>query len=444
MTRAHDERASSPLDRAAAVVRDAVDAPDLGARHAVERARLVRAATAPRRSGAARGALAVAVVAIAAIAGGAVAKLGANARERALTFEVGADRAVGAVGAYYAPFGDLEAALRFSDGSVVALEPHARARVTSTDAHGAAVLVEQGKARFDVRHLDGTTWTVAVGPYSVRVVGTQFSAAWDASSRRVEVEVVQGRVRVVGPGAEAGVEVGDRERFVSSATGSVEKVPALVPAPPADPARPEPASPPSAVAVAVAVPPAVGAAPARSSAAAAASAAPGGLHTVFPDSAAPPAATSAGWGALAARGAFADVVADAESRGVDTVVASAGADDLATLADAARFTGKASVARAALGALRSRFAGSSRAATAAFLLGRMADDSGQSGSALAWYDRYLAEAPGGSFVAEAAGRRVVALRRSGDSAAAAAAASDYLRRWPNGGYARVARELAAP
>ena len=70
--------------------------------------------------------------------------------------------------------------------------------------------------------------------------------------------------------------------------------------------------------------------------------------------------------------------------------------------------------------------------SAAFLLGRMADDGGSPAQALRWYDTYLEQAPGGGLAAEALGRRMLALKRLGNVPQSQDAARDYLRRFPNG------------
>jgi TolA-binding protein len=135
-------------------------------------------------------------------------------------------------------------------------------------------------------------------------------------------------------------------------------------------------------------------------------------------------------------------VADAERRGLPRVLASADDEDLATLADAARFIGKDELARRALLAERRRFSGSVRAAEAAFLLGRLEEGSdGGATRALAWYDRYLKEAPNGRYVSEALGRKMTALQKSDRAPEALAIASDYLRRFPTGSYAHAAAAL---
>jgi len=147
---------------------------------------------------------------------------------------------------------------------------------------------------------------------------------------------------------------------------------------------------------------------------------------------------------LVVQGRHARVLDEADARGIDGVIATASEADLGAVADAARYAGRRDLARRALLALRSRFGSSPRAVSASFLLGRLMDDGGSSREAVEWYDRYLAEAPGGPFVPEAQGRRMLALRRLGDLEASRRAADDYLRRFPGGPYAGVASEIAHP
>ena len=88
------------------------------------------------------------------------------------------------------------------------------------------------------------------------------------------------------------------------------------------------------------------------------------------------------------------------------------------------------------------FAGSPRAADAAFFLGRLDENGGRGpGAALAWYERYLDEAPSGSYVAEALGRKMMAVEELHGAAAARNVAEQYLRRFPRGSYAGAARAL---
>jgi hypothetical protein len=143
-----------------------------------------------------------------------------------------------------------------------------------------------------------------------------------------------------------------------------------------------------------------------------------------------------------AAGKTAAVVADAERRGLAKVLDSSGSEDLAALADASRFEKRDDLARRALLAQRRRFPRSLRAREASFLLGRL-DDATDDGAetALGWYDRYLDEAPGGAYVSEALGRKMMDLERTHRRAEAVAVAADYLRRFPSGIYFHAAQAL---
>jgi len=117
-------------------------------------------------------------------------------------------------------------------------------------------------------------------------------------------------------------------------------------------------------------------------------------------------------------------------------------EDLAALANAARYKREDELARRVLLVQRRRFPRSVRARDASFLLGRLEDTSGgDADAALGWYDRYLVEAPDGAYVSEVLGRKMMALRRSGRQAEASEIAADYLRRFPAGTYAHAARSL---
>ncbi len=137
-----------------------------------------------------------------------------------------------------------------------------------------------------------------------------------------------------------------------------------------------------------------------------------------------------------------DIVADAEQRGVDVVLSTASDADLMALANAARYTGRPDLARRSLLALRSRFAGGIRAASAAFLLGRTAEDTGHAAEAGGWYDRYLEEAPSGALAAEALGRAMVLRRGLGQGEVARQHAASYLKHYSDGPYAATARDIA--
>ena len=145
------------------------------------------------------------------------------------------------------------------------------------------------------------------------------------------------------------------------------------------------------------------------------------------------------WAHLVAQGKFREVLADAQRRGVDQILASAPLADLAALSDAARYARNGALAKKALLAERQRFPNSRAASDAAFLLGRLAEDSG--GGAMAWYDRYLAKSPNGPYASQALGRKMMLSFRDGGPAGAEPLAKEYLERYPNGPYASAARKL---
>jgi TolA-binding protein len=152
---------------------------------------------------------------------------------------------------------------------------------------------------------------------------------------------------------------------------------------------------------------------------------------------------STDWAAALAAGRFADILRDADARGIPTALALAGSGDLAALADAARFERRDDVARDALLEQRRRFPSAAPARDAAFLLGRIDEANGRRAGARAWYERYLAESPEGTYASEALGRTMTVI--DGDSALEQkrAVARRYLARFPHGPYAAEARALSA-
>ena len=94
---------------------------------------------------------------------------------------------------------------------------------------------------------------------------------------------------------------------------------------------------------------------------------------------------------------------------------------------------------------RRRFPENKRARLALFLLGRVAWDlEGDPKGAEKWFRAYLHVDPRGELAEEALGRLVEVLSRSGKGRPARQAAKQYLRRFPDGGYAPLARTLVSP
>jgi hypothetical protein len=151
------------------------------------------------------------------------------------------------------------------------------------------------------------------------------------------------------------------------------------------------------------------------------------------------ASVELGWAKSVAQGKFAEVIGDAERRGIESTIASASQSELSALADAARYGRRPALARRVLLATRSRFGGSRSAVEAAFFLGRIVEDEG--GDAIKWYDRYLSESRHGAYAAQALGRKMMLVYGRQGAAGAKPIARDYLRRYPKGPYASTAQRI---
>jgi hypothetical protein len=391
----------------------------------------------------------------------------ANAAPR-LTFAIeGATGTGGYIAGGRAPGGRLA----FSDGTVVALEPGSHVWVMSTGAEGARIRIEDGQARFMVRHRPSTHWTVEAGPFVVLVTGTVFEVRWSGAEDLFRVKLYEGSVVVQGPftggsvrlapGQELEAHPGEGTLRIGSALATVSEEPSA-----SETRAPAGAAPPAGIALAAPVsaapPPAIAALPVRprplvsrppvaaalrAPARAPHAPAPRPAHVVpapAPAEERPsaPSDVGAGWARDVARGRFELVLRDAAACGPDQCVGVLAADRLSALADAARYAGRPEVARRALLAQRARFAGSDTGQEAAFLLGRLAEGAGSAREALGWYRRYLGEAPAGTFAAEALGRVMLLEHERRDVEAARATARQYLDRFPGGVYAQRAREIS--
>lgn len=354
----------------------------------------------------------------------------------ALTFVFGASNEAGKVGAWISspPEG---MPLRFSDGTVILLAPGTSARVTHADAHGSDVLLERGSVHAAVVHKDAaTSWQVHAGPFEVRVVGTEFDAAWEPASGALDVHVIEGRVIVMGPLLDDGRAVSSEERLRVSLRDS----------------RFEMRRVPSAYATATQAPEvaSAGAAAEPTLAAPSKEAGSGGsppnassILSVTPPGTAVHASTSptqkaSEWRTLARAGKHKAALDAAVAEGYDRVLTSAGAADLILLADSARFAGDSGRAKSAL--LAARKAGEK--GVSAFLLGKIAaDGQGASGEAAQWFETYLSESPSGALAEQALGRLIELRKRGGQMSGARAAAELYLQKYPTGGYAAAARDV---
>jgi len=317
------------------------------------------------------------------------------------------------------------AQLLFTDGSQIGLHRAARLTVASLTARGSDIRLLDGQVDVEVRHQPDTAWTFQAGPYTVRVKGTAFELGWDAAQKHLTLRMRTGVVALARPGSGPALVVTGGESVLLDELGNSL-------APPAGAQLPPPT--------------------ARSggSMPAAGGDAGGPLHLDRNGKASDrrrvrPSAVHAEWGALLARGAFEEIVdqANRTRASLDACLGSDTEQNLAALADAARYTHRSELARRALQALRARFPSTNRARDAAFFLARLSESSGGGArEAVGWYERYLEEAPGGSYAEEALGREMILFGRTTDlHARARAVAGRYLRDYPHGLYTNEATSL---
>ncbi len=329
-------------------------------------------------------------------------------REQKLSFTVGKEARPGELHAWEAAPAKDKLPLRFSDGTKLELEPAARAQVVRLDPTGAEVVLDSGRARFDVVPRKDGDWRVRTGPIVVYVKGTRFDFSWDEHQEEFWLHLYEGSVVI------RGCSFGDGQRFERGqeahgfCRGKQASAPEVV-----TPKALEQLAPPAVTAESGPLPER----PSRAS------------------------APRASWRSLARDGHFRLAYDAAVLDGFEAECEAAGASDLMLLGDAARLSAQRAAATQAYTSARRRFPGSDAAARAAFTLGRLAFDSGDHATAMRWFETYLAEQPSGALAPSAFDRLLETALRSGDSQRTKSIAERYLARYPSGAYADEARRI---
>ncbi len=430
--RSHPD-ADETVERLVELAREA-PAKDLTPREAAGLHRLERALRAGQRPRAVerrrRWTLAISATVLAAAALAVVLR-----RDRALTYEVSSGTV--SEGGYIAT-GDTEASLRFSDRSELEVTPGTRVRVSDLQVHGARVMLEGGMLHVRVHHEPQAAWTLDAGPYVVHVTGTEFDLGWRVEDQTFDLRLHNGSVVVEGPLAEAGVRVRAGQHLVANGNaGTLSLVDELNGHPSSSDVTPAvPAPLPSNAALAVPAPLA-----SQSAASPLAAAETSRSRSRDPVAAGRVRADKPSWNARVAHGDFDGVIADAEQYGVERALAESSVADLAALADAARYARRQDLARRALMALRTRYAGSVQARDASFFLGGLAENQKDDDVSLGWYDVYLGENANGAYAPQALGRKMMLVQRLKGTNSAVPIASEYLSRFPEGPYAASAHKL---
>jgi ferric-dicitrate binding protein FerR (iron transport regulator) len=322
--------------------------------------------------------------------------------------------------------------LLFSDESRVDLAAQARLTVDAVDARGAQITLLDGSIDVYVNPRRDAGWTFAAGPFRVKVKGTAFRLEYAAKLGRMSLRMTSGLVEVAGArGLAVPVAAGESlALFAEPTLAARSPIPTSSPPPGEEKSedQPVPAERPASIA-------------SRGSGSPADPSHRRPTARPREEREATPQPVTVAWSKLITQGKFAEIVADAEKRGIDSTLAEGGPADLSSLADAARYTKRHELARRTLLAIRTRFAGTEPARDASFFLGRLGETvPGQAQTALAWYETYVREAPHGLYASEALGREMTLLVPTARERAGKLA-KQYLERFPHGSQAELARSL---
>ena len=275
--------------------------------------------------------------------------------------------------------------LRFSDGTSVALGPETTINITETTRFGGTVVVGQGRARAQIVHTPSARWTFKAGPFQVRVTGTEFDLGWDPNSETLELALHQGSVELSGPTLDKPRKLRKGE-FIRLQLAEKRQQHA-------EEAQLEQKQ-------------LTGASSAQSNQE----------------------------DADATESSAEERSDSRQNSRITRDLSQTSSQDLWDLSQSARLSGKPTLARDALLALRTHHG--TRGQTA-FLLGKINADQLQNGAeAIRWFQTYLKEVPGGSLSEQAWGRLI---ELQAGTAAGRKSARDYLDRYPNGSYKTLAQ-----
>lgn len=356
---------------------------------------------------------------------------------------------------------EREVALRFSDGSQIAVARKSRARLMGLRSTGADVSLESGSMNVKVKHREDTSWLVGAGPYGVHVIGTKFDVRYQPEDDSFELSLHEGKVEISGCAFGAGYRMlagqtvrasckdnrydtstlSGEQSGPAAGSGSVESF-MQKPAEPAPTPTSEPAE--HAAAQPAAAPVAAEVTPPKPEVTSAPVTTPSAHPARQPAEAAraPVAHGPAEWQSLARAGHFAQALRAARAIGFERECARGSAEDVSLLAKVARYGQDTDLEGSALRLLRERFRGTNRAAWAAFALGRLEfDNHGAYAEAAEWFRTYLKEQPRGELAREAQGRLLESVERTGDHAGARELATRYLHDYPEGPHADLAHGL---
>lgn len=297
--------------------------------------------------------------------------------------------------------------VEFADDTRVTLRPYSTLRLDAVGGEKSVTArLSQGKAEFESGEDPQATFILKAGVYTLKPMGAAFSFAYMPHEQRLDVQSRRGALEVEAAGGrsyrvESGVALSlpeSRDSHALAARSDTSEVDAV----------------------------------------ASVDGQTKAITENRPSARGPSAEKS--FKELASEGKFTEIVAIAKKRGISQVLATANASDLHELGQAARYAGDLALASQTWTHMTQRFNGAP-AQSARFFLGRLAEQQGNSTLALSHYGAYLEGSGGGVYTAEALGRKLSIVHQSHGVQKARPIAEEYLRRFPQGAYAKTAREL---
>lgn len=376
-----------------------------------------------------------ALAAAAAVAVLLVGVLSTTPARDALTFTVGSEARPGALNDWIGAPSGRALPVRFSDGSGLVLSPSSRARVLSTSDSGAHLVIERGQAQVRVVHQDATRWLMEAGPFKIDVVGTQFDVQWAPETERFELKLRSGAVRVSGAFLSQTIALSEGQTLVADC--EAERTELLGKNATARAAATERLG---AVAGAAATSELPVAAELRAGSGAVSPRGPGASSPApSPSRSATASAAGAGWSRLAGQGRYRDAYALLAREGFKQVCAKAPGSRLVQLGDVARLSGHPLQAKQAYVKARAARANPGMAAYGLGLVAFHAEGNYQ--EAAHWFRTYLAGQSAGGLRPEAMARLMEAEQKSGDRSGSRRTAQAYLKAYPGGPHAALARQV---
>lgn len=318
---------------------------------------------------------------------------------------------------------DTKTTRRLGDGSLIELERGARGRLDESVDSGTRFDLHEGSATFHVEKRVDHPFAVVAGEYEVVVVGTLFTVSY-APPHQLDVTVEEGVVDVHVPKRSEPVRVEAGESF-SSTEGkfSLQR---------GKDNRPEDATTSD-------TPPDTGTV--SEHAGSSERAAPSEQAGFSEQTEQTPSAHS--WQALYREGKYQEACRTAQERSLSQWHEELGPSGLLDLSTTLRLCGDSAGSLATLRALRGRFAASSEAKDALFLIGRIHATGGNSREAIGSLEQYLESGGDARFAQEALGRLIELHLARAHHDKARHFAERYLRLAPHGPYRQLAESVRA-